>query len=385
MDSPFLRALDNYRIIKDHLYDCSSNLNIDGYSRPDGLGSSASGMVFAKGKVNGISVFVKIFQVPCDVQVIIHGTRTIRRTKHSHDINSLEIGLTKYLSDNFLLPGHTQNITFLYKMLSCDPAYDVSVSRCTRLPIAPGTLVSNSDTPQYDLMSRYQEGQLDDRVNLMVVEECDGDLENLFRAALRDLNSGRLPPETFDSIWTSILLQLVLTLAMLNDHFDGFYHQDLGPRNILYSVAQGDDTYVSSASHQRWDALSHFSYVYKGKEYLVENTGFVPKLWDFSHVRIGDHVKELVNREEYFSYLRPQDEIRGHLEGSPIPNLPQLSFQLLKIINELGMSAVLEESKVFKIINVMSNSDYDNYPLFLELLDTYIPPPEAILIPPRFE
>ena len=196
MESPYIIALNKFKIASDHEFNCSPNIGIDQFKRATFIGSSASGMSFGVGRVNGVDVFVKQFVKPCHFNLI--KTRTHRKSIVD-DMNELEIGITSLLS-SLLTPVtdkiFTQNLIFLYGYRQCQYAFEGDTSACTGMIIPPQKqfMISRSLCNQPNAMDKYPQcryisqyydsdgrgtNRINDTVNYMVVEMANGDLEDL--------------------------------------------------------------------------------------------------------------------------------------------------------------------------------------------------------------
>lgn len=359
MDSPYFEGIEIKRDVEGYPFDCSSSMMITSLIKPDHTSESASGMIIARGNVGKYPVFVKIFPMPCNFIHIRHGDRVIIRKRIKLDPNALEIAFTRMFSDfSCLSPCPTQNLVQVYDMRKCEFGFDTMVSQCTGLPLpVRGTLVSDPRTPQYHLKSRYDDHQLDDQVNYMVVEWLSGDLKGLLMTTRTTVSI-----EKFEQIWNSVFLQIIITLKIMNDYCGIFLHRDLGPRNILYSFNLLDNTY--------------FQYNCFGRTFYVQNMGFIPKIWDFSHCFIDDHVRQRLL--PYIDYLRPDDALESFDE--PVYNIPQLSGCIYELSKDLG----IEDREFCQKMNHLSKLDHDDFEYCLDLFDVYIPEGDEIRLEPVF-
>lgn len=371
MLSPYLKAKELYFKLRDMNLSCSPSLSIDELEIGFSLGSSASGMILSRGKFLNKDVFIKMFPMKNNKLLIQRGNKTLIRDRITLDCNALEIGITKLFSDmlSFDEP-FTQNLIFVYGTKSCKYAYkaDISMSTCDIIPPQSEYLISSDGLkPQDRLMSSYNNREYDDQVNYMVVEYCNGDLEYLFDSKSRYLINGLITEIQYNEIWNSIFMQIVLTLHMLNIFFKGsFYHNDLGARNILYSL-----------THSTLN--EYFQYNVNGKIYNVLSCGYIPKLWDFNHMYVDDEVKEILIENCDFSYLRDTDEIETDIKDK-IPCF----IQLCKNIISMDIFKYVSNLEVCKKIKKISTMEVDNYEFYIDLFNEYIPSEESVLLEPVF-
>lgn len=189
-------------------------------------------------------------------------------------------------------------------------------------------------------------------INYMIVEKCIGDLERLFISLSKDLSLGVIIEKDFDNIFNSIFMQLSITLKILSlIFFNNFYHQDLGPRNVLYIIDDSKNTY--------------FTYKILDKTFNVQNVGYIPKLWDFSHVYIDD--TEFLLNTGNFTYLEDDELDTTHKEK--IPNLVQLCVQM----KNMSCYELISKTETYKNIEEISQLNKDDWNLYFDIFDTYIP------------
>lgn len=316
MSSPYQLSLDKYNKVSNTLeLKNLPNLGLECIKTARNISSSASGCSFSIANFDDIGMFIKFFPVLSNYVYKPHKKAFVEQPQF--DPNMLEIGITEFMN-SLLLRKLTQNLVFVYKTQTCMYAYETNVSKSDgkNIEAQDGYLVPGGYS-QDKFLSRYNNGELADQINFMVVEKCDGDLETLFNTLCDQFNRGMISEANLNKVWDSIFLQIVLTLFILNDIFHGFYHNDLGPRNILYS-------------YDLHETGSTFEYNILGKTYYVENEGYIPKLWDFSYVYIHEGNKELLQNSKKISYIRETDEFISHI-NEPIPNLPQLCASLMKL------------------------------------------------------
>lgn len=379
MTSPYIIELHKFKLASNHEYNCSPNLGIDNFRRALSTGLSASGMSFGTGIVNKIDVFVKLFIKPCQFNLL---RPNLRKRKIVDDANELEIGITSLIS-SLLIPVtekvFTQNLIFLYGYHQCQYAFESDNSQCTGTPIPPQKywMVSQKLCNEIDAIDKYaqcryipryyesegrQPNQIDDTINYMVVERASGDLENLLDTQIDELIQGVLTIKRFDEIWDSIIFQIIYTLAVLNNIFSPFVHGDMGLRNVLYSkVPSGDSTY--------------FSYTLYENTYNVENTGFIPKLWDFSNTLITRKILDVMKIDPHFRYLDDIQKARSIKLGDT--DLETSLSQLIKTFhpNFIKWSGNVDskisqysKTRLFYNVNIKPT---DNFIVMLKSVDTY--------------
>lgn len=364
MSSPYLEAKEKYNTLTlTSQFTCQADLGLEEYERPLNTGSSASGMILGRGSYHNIPVFIKIFPMPCNYRYIETGGRIIRRKRVEVDKNALEIGITKLLSDLLIQSSpFTQNLLMVYGVQHCPTAFEAKISACTQEPLPPSSSYlipqEGSPYPQMSLWSAYNEHLWDDRVNFMVVESADGDLETLFGLLMDHPQKERF--------LSSLMLQIILTLAMLDELLGGFYHNDLGPRNILYTVSPTTQP-------------CYFHYRYHDVDYYIEHVGIIPKLWDFSYVYMTPGLKERLIEGNYLSYLRPEDEVESVIP-TPLPCVVQLCTQLMQHPRYVEIA----DTELGEKLAYLANQAKDDYNVCIQLFDTYQKEEGAIQLEPSF-
>lgn len=358
MLSPYLLAKQKYDILKTSVFTCNPDLSLDFFERTNQLGQSASGMQFANGKKNDIDVFVKFFSTPCNThKIVLPNGKVKKREQVQFDSNAIEIGITRLMSN--LLSREipfTQNLTFVYGSNFCDNAFGVEISKCSLDPMnpTPSTLVPNNLLyPQSNFIPNYNIGLLDDRVNYMVVEKCAGDLQTLFNSDAELFHEGKITEKEFNDTWDSIMLQILLTTIMLHNIINPFYHNDLGCRNVLYSINKFKNTY--------------FIYHMNGVEYNIKNVGIIPKIWDFSYMYINEELKSKIMRTPEFDYFRDHNEYRSEREEC-MPCIVQLCRSFMEMEN----CHFVENTEFMIKIRAISLYSYDIFEEFILLFDTYV-------------
>lgn len=310
MISPYNNAREIFHSVENS-FTCEPNLGLDRLEMTGNTGASASGMQFAIGEKNGFDMFIKFFSMPCQLKKVTLPNGRIRKTKMDvDDYNLTEIGLTKIMSNVLLMePVPTQNLVFVYGTSFCPNAFGVTNSKCTLedIPLHTHTLIPESGYPQCNFRSDYNNGNLDDQINTMVVELCNGDLQILFNHSANELslNPSQNDVNNFNDMWNSIMMQICITTMILDNIFKPYFHNDSGLRNFLYSRHDHGDNCCDVQKSR------YFSYTVNGKEYKIKDMGYVPKLWDYSYMHISENMKQRFKNMEEFSYIDDKDKIKS--------------------------------------------------------------------------
>lgn len=138
--------------------------------------------------------------------------------------------------------------------------FDTDITQFTRL-------AKHVDSPKYDqFVKRYKNGEYHSHVSVLISEWVDGgDLMDYLRKHYKTLTLRE---------WMVIFFQVIVTLAVIQDKFPGFRHNDLKPNNVLVQIIDEPHTRTSAD-------LGYFIYQINGYGYMVPKTAVQVKLWDF--------------------------------------------------------------------------------------------------------
>lgn len=164
--------------------------------------------------------------------------------------------------------------------------------------------------------------------------------------------------------WKSIIFQVIHVLAVLQHKFH-FMHNDLHPGNVLIDSVT-PDTYLT---FKLFD-----------KTYYVENTGYIPKLWDFEFSNMfKDEYNEYRNIIEFdIGYNKSYDP---HVFLKGLLQIPELPINTRLFIESMYPQELLYNHST-KIINTSTDTLYlKNGSLTESAFETYktLPTPEIIL------
>lgn len=376
MESPYREVLKLKEKMKEFIPKYEPLLGLDNLRYTRNLGNSASGMVLAKSEFNGTPIFVKIFPTVCNYKQIrkSNGELLKLRKEQKFDTNLLEIGITNLLS-NFLFNStpFTQNLVALYSTMSSDYGYEIEKSKCSCgiIPIDNNFIVSKERTgyPHEVLMSRYLNGELSDRVNVMYVENCSGDIENYLKSIFYDYRNSLINHHQLDRLMNSIFLQIILTLKCLDKIFNPFKHSDFGCRNCL----------ITQTNTKVYQDNTYFKYIVDGVEYNIENVNVIPKIWDMSNVYLTEEQGSILKDSGLFSYLREGDEMKT-CTTEIIPNMSQFCESIIKLPEFEFIKNTLFAEKLKLIVEIYD----DNWDDFISIFDIYKVTECKILLEPIF-
>ena len=112
-----------------------------------------------------------------------------------------------------------------------------------------------------DFLKRYKKGYYYKNVSVLISEWANsGDLLDYIRKNYKTFKLKH---------WRSIFFQLLSCLAVIQEKYPGFRHNDLKANNVLVHTISKNPT------------NNKFMYKINGQYYVVPNIGFQIKLWDF--------------------------------------------------------------------------------------------------------
>lgn len=208
--SPYVIDVEQYNIVSRTKFKCSPTLGVNNYMSTGRLGSSASGMILAKGECKDIPVFVKIFAMTSNWVSYERQDRRIYKKKQTVDNNFLEIGLTRFLSDILLSEVPiTQNLVAVYGYGQCKNGFETidNISKSTGQAIHPDfkddedyVVKIGLNYPQNNLISNYEYGNWDDQICYMIVSSQNGDLEKLLTGNVKSFLNGKISEKEIEKI-----------------------------------------------------------------------------------------------------------------------------------------------------------------------------------------
>ncbi len=115
---------------------------------------------------------------------------------------------------------------------------------------------------KYDaFIKRYKKGEYYENVSILISEWANsGDLLDYIKKNYKTMDVKH---------WRSILFQILSVLAIIQNKYPGFRHNDMKANNILVHKIPSDKS------------NKKFKYKINGQVYLVSNIGIQIKLWDF--------------------------------------------------------------------------------------------------------
>lgn len=138
------------------------------------------------------------------------------------------------------------------------------------------SLLANTKERYYKINTKYEEfvnnyknGYFNDTVSILITEWADrGDLAGFLRR-VPPIDNKNLP--TFERLnsdqWARILFQIISTLAIIQEKYPDFRHNDFKPNNILVSKVE-DSKFITK-------------YQVGDTKYIVPSLGYCIYIWDF--------------------------------------------------------------------------------------------------------
>jgi|SaaInlV_165m_DNA_1040744.scaffolds.fasta_scaffold11865_3 hypothetical protein len=135
--------------------------------------------------------------------------------------------------------------------------FNTSIKPFINLP--KDNIVNNKKFDQF--VKKYKKGEYYDNVSVLISEWANsGDLLDYIKKNYKELKTKH---------WRAIFYQFLSTLAVIQDKYPSFRHNDLKANNLLvHKIPTCKDN-------------NKFKYKINGQVYIVPNIGFQIKLWDF--------------------------------------------------------------------------------------------------------
>jgi hypothetical protein len=211
--------------------------------------------------------------------------------KKNPDYDQLEIKFYQFFTKKYLLTDRTPHIVGIYGHQHCDHI-DKLINSVLRpgdtCPTYTDKLTKQLDIPHAqnmlcDLLLRYQNKLVDSIFDLISLEYCSYELNNVIDFFMDHLSKSsgkntKLITSDFMYVLDRILFQLIFTLAIIKDDYPGFLHGDFFIRNILISL------------EQEYQPNDYVAYHYKQKIFYLPANGEYAKINDFGYTLIVDEL-----------------------------------------------------------------------------------------------
>jgi hypothetical protein len=161
-----------------------------------------------------------------------------------------ELIMLRILS-NFVRDKHTPHLVLPIT------TFNTSIKPFISLP--KDNIVNNK---KYDaFVKRYKKGEYYDNVSVLISEWANsGDLLDYIKNNYKTMKSKH---------WISIFFQILSVLAIIQNKYPGFRHNDMKANNILVHKIETNKTH------------NKFKHKINGQTYIVPNIGIQIQLWDF--------------------------------------------------------------------------------------------------------
>jgi serine/threonine protein kinase len=164
-------------------------------------------------------------------------------------------------------------------------------------------------------VKQYENGEYHDKVSILISEWANnGDLMDFIRNNYKTMS-------LVD--WSVIFFQLISTLAIIQNKYPSFRHNDLKPNNIL--IHRIDIT----------NKNRNFKYTVNDVLYIIPNIGFIIKLWDFDFACIPDIVDNFKVTAKWTSKINVKPKRNRYYDVHYFFNTLQLFFPEFILSNEV--------------------------------------------------
>ena len=134
------------------------------------------------------------------------------------------------------------------------------------LSLTKNNIVDNKKFEQF--IERYEKGEYYQNVSVLISEWADGgDLLDYLRKNYKTFKVRH---------WRAIFFQILSVIAIIQNKYPGFRHNDLKANNLLINLMDM--------------SKKKYKYIINGQIYIVPNIGFQIKLWDFDFACIPNIV-----------------------------------------------------------------------------------------------
>ncbi len=161
-----------------------------------------------------------------------------------------EIVMLRVLS-YFIVNKKTQHIVLPIATFNCDIKTFVSLYE--------SKVITEADKKYMEFIEKYKDGEFHDDVSILLSEWANsGDLLDFIRKNFKKM-------KLLD--WKVIFFQIISALAVIQNTYPSFRHNDLKANNVLL--------------HQISKERKSYSYFVLKQKYIIPNIGYLTKLWDY--------------------------------------------------------------------------------------------------------
>jgi serine/threonine protein kinase len=226
--------------------------------------------------------------------------------------------------------------------------FNTSIKPFISLP--KDNIVNNKKFDEF--VKKYKKGEYYSNVSILISEwATGGDLLDYMKKHYKEFKFKH---------WQVIFFQILSVLAIIQNKYPGFRHNDLKANNILVNLIAIDKS-----------KNNNFQYKINGQTYIVPNIGFQLKLWDFDFACIPDiidnnkvnsdwtnkiNVKPEQNRYydiHYFINTLTKKGFFPHIKDTNI--VPQ---KIVDFVNRIVPSKFTSGDQVTERGRILSNEEY---------------------------
>lgn len=305
-------------------------------------------IVFGSGGSNNIIIIKTL------LNLVIKITPTIKNNllKKQYNNDLFEINIYKKLTNEF--PNITPHIVYCYRHYIINDVSIILPSKCLTLDqklVLGKKKIDENNEHLCMLKNKYNKNLLDNKLNIITLEYCSTNISNYFESILL-MKDNKLKIKFFIYNLNRIIFQVLFTLAVIQDKYPDFIHNDLFLRNIL------------AIEESKWNNNDYVQYNFNNKSYYLPANGIYIKITDFGYsLNILNNNSTLVDEinndvQDLFEIKNPLRDVYTFFydlyDGA---NLGSLS--LTTIINKYSKN---KENKT-KLIKILKNEigKYFNY------------------------
>ena len=277
--SSFTSKFDVREVLPKKYIDFSTAINSLGgkllYIKSGSTGHTFKGVFPLSNNENKTPYAVKIVAYP---KKLNYGD--IYNVKRPENTELLMIKLLSY----FVINNNTPHIIL--------PITTFNTSIKPFLNLTKNNIINNKRFEQF--IERYENGEYYQNVSVLVSEWANnGDLLDFLKKNYKELN-------LID--WTVILFQIISVLAIIQNKYPTFRHNDMKANNILIHKIDID--------------INNKNYLYKinNKSFIVPNIGLQIKLWDFDFACIPNIIDNSKVEAEWTNKINIKPEMNKYYD-----------------------------------------------------------------------
>lgn len=255
-------------------------------------------IMVGSGGSEDIIIYYKKGKTDLIAKVFLHTLGPNEKKSRASRIN-YEIKIFQFLTKKFVLTNRTPHLVGIYNHQTSSNLTHF-INRAIIYPEKCLTyeekLTKNSnrsyvDDVVCDIRTKVKLGIMNNSFDIALLEYCDTNLGNVIHWYMSELNKKPSKNTLNDFLYHlhRILFQLIFTLAIIQEDYPGFCHDDFFCRNILVSVDQ---------THANTD---YVEYIYHKQKFYFPANGYWSKINDFGYSVIVNHV----DTERYSTRTKP--------------------------------------------------------------------------------